>query len=320
MKTKCLPFYPLLLCLLCSFTALGQVQSGKRSSTKTTRTVSPRTTQTAAQRAAALVKAKQDSATAVQELARQMARQMFVEDSVKRAELAAEQENKKLASQPTTQQSQPVAKPAKKESTKPVREPAAKAMKAEKPQKERLKPQSASSDAHSWIGVRGMGLGSTYIGNDVPDGITPLIGYAGGVVANFGLGAHVSLQPEILYMQQGVKIAEVSIRYNVVHVPLLLKYSFGAYNRGFFINVGPYGNYLLSAQAGDSPSVKPTDTTIEYGVAGGFGVALPVGRGRLLAEVRGTYYLGTNQKATISGDVTLVTGGLSVGYLFPLGK
>jgi hypothetical protein len=178
-----------------------------------------------------------------------------------------------------------------------------------------------------------MGIGSFLAGKDITSEYKPYIGYGGGLIANFGIGKHFSFQPEVLYAQEGFTVKtevlgekyKASVVANMVQVPLLLKYSFGTQNKGFFVNVGPYGNYLINVVTDSNLSesgkttTKPDKTTIEYGVAGGFGVAVPLGKGRLLVEARGTYYLGTTQKEDEPSDAKIITGAFTLGYLFPIG-
>ena len=317
--------------------------------------------QNSAAKAAAIAKAKEDSVIAVNEKAMQIARQIIREDSIKKAQAAEVLAADAKLKQEQLQADEQLKKPAKTTKEKAKKDEAAK-VKAEKKGKEKVKkeqvarekpekkakepvkkvpdelrpvskPQEASTDAKALIGLRALGIGSFLVGKDVTSEYKPFIGYGGGLVANFGLGKHLSFQPEVLYAQEGfvVKTEVLAVKYNVsvaanvVQVPLLLKYSFGAYNKGFFVNVGPYGNYLINTvtvnklSGAEKVTTKPDKTTLEYGVAGGVGVAVPIGRGRLLVEARGTYYLGTNQKEDEPSGAKIVTGALSIGYLFPIG-
>lgn len=299
---------------------------------------------------AAKAKAKEDSVAAVNALAMQMARKIVMEDSLKKARVAEQLAMEEKLKEEELKAEQSKKKPEKTAKTKPEKakpekkEVVAKA-KPEKKAKEPVKkvpdelrptakPEVASTDAKTWIGLRGMGIGSFLTGKDVTSEFKPLIGYGGGLVANFGLGKHLSFQPEVLYAQEGFSIDgelagekyKGSVTANVIQVPLLIKYSFGEYNKGFFVNVGPYGNYLINVVSNDKTfgtgktTTKPDKTTIEYGVSGGLGVAVPVGKGRLLVEARGTFYLGSTEKEDEPADARIVTGALSIGYLFPIGN
>jgi hypothetical protein len=296
------------------------------------------TEQEKAAKAAAIAKAKQDSIESVNALAMKMARQIILEDSIRKAEAA-----EKLAAEEKVKQEQRLAEQQKMKQEKAGKEKAKKEPKAKqekvaaaKPEKkakepvkrvpDELKPTAKpvveSTDPKTWIGLRAMGLGSIMLDEDDVD---PYFGYGGGIVANFALGKHFSFQPEVLYSQEGFtyKSAEqkVSAYANMIQVPLLLKYSFGESNRGLFVNVGPYGNYIMNGVVkfnSEKETVKPEKTVIECGVAGGLGVAVPVGPGRLLIEARGTYNIGSTEDS--SESTKFATGAVSVGYLFPIGR
>jgi hypothetical protein len=296
------------------------------------------TEQEKAAKAAAIAKTKQDSIDAVNALAMKLARQIIVEDSIRKAEaaekLAAEEKLKQeqlLAEEQKLKQEKAGKEKSKKEpKTKQQKVAAAKPEKKTKEPVKRVpdelkptaKPVVESSDPKTWIGLRASGVGSFALDEEDMD---PYFGYGGGLVANFALGKHFSFQPEVLYTREGLtyKSAEqkVSAFANIIQVPLLLKYSFGESNRGLFVNVGPYGNYIINGVinfGSEKMTEKPEKTIIDYGVAGGLGVAIPAGPGRLLIEARGTYYLGSTEKTDES--IKFLTGVVSVGYLFPIGR
>lgn len=294
-------------------------------------------------KAATIAKAKEDSVAAVNALAMQMARQMVREDSIRKAraveqtatdeklkqeQLAAEE--KKATSEKSTKSKPKTEKVAKTKSQKKEKEPVKKVPDELRPM---AKPSVASEEANSFIGLKASGIAAFVVGKDIPEFAKPYYGYGGGLVANFGLGKHLSFQPEVLYAQEGFSVkgeedgekVNASFVLSGIQVPLLIKYSFGEYNKGFFINAGPYGTYLLNSKVTDKTpggtnyTYKPEKTTIEYGVAAGLGVAVPMGRGRLLVEARGTYYLGASGDELDLDKASLVTAALSIGYLFPIG-
>ncbi|WP_149241017.1 outer membrane beta-barrel protein [Dyadobacter sp. 32] len=351
-------FTKTLLALSILLAVTAQAQTTKKAAPTKTATPVNKTTakkapakkpvQNNAARAAAIAKAKEDSVAAVNALAMQMARQIIREDSIKKAEAAeqlAAEEKLKQEQLRSEQEAKKAEKSEKNVKTKGKKEEVAKA-KSEKKAKEPVKkvpdelrpsakPEVAEATGpKTWMGLKAMGIGAFTVGKDVTSQFKPYIGYGGGLVANFGLGKHLSFQPEVLYAQEGAVLEgelageefKASVVANVVQVPLLLKYSFGAYNKGFFINVGPYGNYLLNTVLNDKLSGtgkttdKPEKTVIDYGVAGGLGVAVPLGKGRLLIEARGTYFLGSTEKDEDGLDIKMVTGAFSLGYLFPLGR
>ncbi len=82
--------------------------------------------------------------------------------------------------------------------------------------------------------------------------LSPLAGAVGGVFATLPLGKeqHWFVQPELLYSQQGYRLAhpetdyKLTARANYVKLPVLLGYAY----RGFFVAVGPQVGYLTSAR------------------------------------------------------------------------
>jgi opacity protein-like surface antigen len=129
---------------------------------------------------------------------------------------------------------------------------------------------------------------------------------------------------------------------NYLEIPVLAKYSFGGFGLRFDVNAGPYIGFLLNATqktsgtspiyldnngtpSGDSASfdastgVTSSINKVNYGVAGGVGVILPVSsRADVSLDIRGLYGLTNIQKDPQDG--TSHTGNLiiSVGYSYEL--
>jgi len=327
-----------LIILFLLLSVSGYAQTTKKTTTpvKKTAVKKPAAPQNSEAKAAAIAKAKQDSIAAVNALAMKIARQIIAEDSIKKARIAEQ-----IASDEKAKQEQLLAeknrKPEKSVKTKSGKKETVKTAEPVKNISEEPKPVATptqTTDAKIFIGLRATGIAAFVVGKDIPDYTKPYFGYGGGLVANFALGKHFSFQPEVLYAQEGFSLKgeedgikiDAAFKLSGIQVPLLIKYSFGESNKGFFINAGPYGTYLLNSMihdktpGGEKVTVKPEKTTIEYGVAAGFGVAVPMGKGRLLIEARGNYYLGATGEELDLTDAAFVTGTVSVGYLFPIGR
>jgi hypothetical protein len=232
----------------------------------------------------------------------------------------------------------------KEKEEKPEKAPKAEKIKVAKPEKPaRIKTESANSGKGLSIGIRGgvNALLNEFLPDDGLEGgggtsqTTP--GFMGGVVINYGIGNVFSIQPEILYARRSVKYAgedagqKFSLQYsaNAIEVPLLLKLSFGRKTR-FFVNAGPYVAYGLDArvklvvdgqtQVDEKQKLTKDDARLEYGIAGGLGVSIPVGRGSLMVEGRYNYSLGNNADPKPAEYVSQQVATFSVGYLFPLGR
>jgi hypothetical protein len=204
-------------------------------------------------------------------------------------------------------------------------------------QKEPRKASASSSDDDSkfHIGVRGgVNLMTIAKANSFQEaGTTSLMGFHGGLVMNFG-GKMLSVQPEILFSQIGIKLIDggaggvgnsITGTYNTVTVPLLLKLSVGGDAFRFFVTGGGFGSYLLSGTAtatisgqkiSENLPFETGDRRIEYGATGGAGVQIGLGKMKLNLEGRYNYGLGGNEK--VKDDAYSRTIMASVGILIPL--
>lgn len=171
------------------------------------------------------------------------------------------------------------------------------------------------------IGIRG---GVTYpFFLEKTAAIDPVPGFVGGLTFNFGSGK-VSFQPEVNYTRYNRKENAVGFSVkqgsDVLEVPLFLKISSGTYagNR-FFVNVGPYAAYALSASIdGKKTSLDGEKGRFGFGAAAGVGAALKAGPGHVTIEVRGLYPLG-NTESGLSTNSKTIFGQGTLGYVFPLG-
>lgn len=171
------------------------------------------------------------------------------------------------------------------------------------------------------MGLRG---GVTYLYNFDSDIETdPAISFIGGLVFNFGKGA-VSFQPEINYARYGVKSdlfgTTITAAFDQIEVPLLLKIATAnASQSRLFINVGPYGSYLLNISLdGKTQSLDGVKGRFGFGAAAGIGGSIKAGPGHLTVEVRGLYPLGDTDGG-FSTDSKTILGQGTLGYVFPLG-
>ncbi|QMW01110.1 porin family protein [Spirosoma foliorum] len=171
------------------------------------------------------------------------------------------------------------------------------------------------------IGIRG---GVTYpVFTETVAGVDPEIGFIGGLTFNFGSG-NVSFQPEINYARYANKVTNFITYKNAIdylEVPLFLKFSTGTYagNR-FFLNVGPYANYALSAsQDGKKQSLDGAKGRFGFGAGAGVGAAIKAGPGHVTIEVRGLYSLGDTDNG-FNTDSKTIFGQGTLGYIFPLGR
>jgi len=135
---------------------------------------------------------------------------------------------------------------------------------------------------------------STIVGPGTRDyPVSPLVGGVGGVFAAVPLGTtgRWSLQPELLYSQQGFRLAhsatdyEARFRSDYIKLPLLLNFTHG----GFFAAVGPQVGYLVhvrnvyrfheySPTTGLSPDItERVNTDLQYSQRWEFSAVAAVG-------------------------------------------
>lgn len=108
-------------------------------------------------------------------------------------------------------------------------------------------------------------------------------GFNGGVLAHIHATPAFSLQPEVMYSNQGTKYsASNKLLLNYINIPLLLQYNF---DNGFRLQGGPQVGFLIEAKnkAGNvetdvSGGYKTVDVSIPLGLSyldySGFGVDL----------------------------------------------
>ncbi|MBO0935876.1 outer membrane beta-barrel protein [Fibrella sp. HMF5335] len=180
------------------------------------------------------------------------------------------------------------------------------------------------------VGFRAGGSGATVSGASADafgsgTSIEPVTGFHAGLVLSFGRRAF-TIQPEVLYSQYGFNVTAgtdyARVKYNLVEVPVMLKYTFGQSTMRFFVNAGPTATYLLNGtitvkEGGETSQadipIGPNDGRINYGGSLGLGVAMKAGSGSFQLEARGTYL------KTSDGNTSLQNAKLSVAYLLPLG-
>ncbi len=171
--------------------------------------------------------------------------------------------------------------------------------------------------------------------------VSPLVGGIGGVFATVPLGTAQRwfLQPELLYSQQGYRLAHpatdytASFRSDYLKLPLLLGFAHG----GFFAAVGPQVGYLVherrvfryhdySPVTGTSPNiVENVNTDLRYRQRWEFSAVAAVGyRWRCGAgiELRYTDTFGSQSRDGLSSnygypDAHSLSGQVLASYVLP---
>jgi len=143
---------------------------------------------------------------------------------------------------------------------------------------------SAAQAQEARFGVKaGVNLANV-TGSDVKNNKN-LVGAAVGVMADFSLSDLISLHPELLYSQKGVKLenggATAQSRFSYLDVPLLLRVKAD----GLFFEAGPQVGFLIAEKdevnipgLGSSTSTSTNGTRkVDVGYIAGVGYKLPQG-------------------------------------------
>jgi hypothetical protein len=168
-----------------------------------------------------------------------------------------------------------------------------------------------------------VGLNIANLTGDV-DGTSTKMGAHLGVMLNFDITEHFSVEPGLLYSMKGAKGEnDFKIDLNYLEIPINLVYHFGeAGAGGFMVHAGPYLGYALSGKFGDESDIFQSGgfKKMDYGVNIGAGYQLPMG-----VFVRAQYGMGLANLSDDfmgSSDVKIKNTciGITVGYRLGYGK
>lgn len=141
----------------------------------------------------------------------------------------------------------------------------------------------------------------------------------------YELNDSFSIQPELLYIQNGSKATEdgVTVKFNMdyLQIPVLAKLKFqGSETVQPYVLAGPYVGLKMSAklkaEAGDSSGETDLDGAkgTDFGVTLGAGVAVKMGTGNILVEAR--YNMGLTKVFEDPLENKNTAFSLMVGYGF----
>jgi opacity protein-like surface antigen len=121
-------------------------------------------------------------------------------------------------------------------------------------------------------GLKGGFNGSTFSGAD-SKGSEYKAGFAAGAFLNFGLSDNFSVQPEFLYSQKGASVdnflgssgTTYKQTLGYLDIPIMFRYNIGEDGKGFFVEVGPQGSFVLHQRTfledGSGKEISGTRTT-----------------------------------------------------------
>ena len=215
-----------------------------------------------------------------------------------------------------------------------IKEPKPEKVKEPKPEKVKIPKSASIEEIGTHFGVKA-GINNTFFLGGSQFGFSGAVGspdyvmgFQGGLVANYGFNETFALQAEALYIQQSTRISNgadnSTFKSSGIEIPLALQLKFGE-NTKLFVNAGGYANYVLASSISEVTSGKTTiidsdytgtsfGSRTDYGAIIGFGAKF---KQILFIEARvnysfkeGTYRDATNQK------ITPLFTTLSIGYLF----
>jgi len=139
---------------------------------------------------------------------------------------------------------------------------------------------SAANAQEARFGIKA-GANLASVTNNDNEGKKNLIGFAAGLMADFSFSDLISLHPEVLFSQKGVKYtgggSTAQVRINYVDVPLLLRVKAD----GLFFEAGPQVGFLASEkfEVNNTTISTSTDGTrkVDVGYIAGVGYQLPQG-------------------------------------------
>ncbi len=153
---------------------------------------------------------------------------------------------------------------------------------------------------------------SSWTGDDA-DGTSSLTSFNGGGFVTIPVSSMFSVQPELLYSGEGVKVDGGKYTLGYINVPVLFQYR----NSGFIAELGPQLGLLTSAKAkadgGDSEDVKDAFKSTNFSLAVGVGYKLMNGLG-----FNARYNLGLGNIIDADG-VDIKTSVFQVGAFFSFG-
>ncbi len=151
------------------------------------------------------------------------------------------------------------------------------------------------------------------------------LGYVAGLGVNFPLTSDkfFSIQPELLYIQQGTRATDGDFNLNYVQLPLLVKINFGMENLPIYVNAGPSFGYLLNDPVNLGTMTFNDPNKLDIGLQFGGGVGFGLGPGSLMLDARYGFGLTDIRKeAGVADSFNKSKNNVfqfTLGYAIPLG-
>ena len=175
-----------------------------------------------------------------------------------------------------------------------------------------------TTNAQVTFGVKaGLNL-ATWTGSDASStnfpGKAMKAGLNVGGVVNIPVSSNFSVQPEVVYSMEGMKLTGGSYDLSYINIPVLAKYNF---SKGFFAATGPQIGFLTSAKAkptsGPSTDIKSLLQSTDFAWAVGLGYLTSANVG---FDARYNFGIGTIDKGSPKSKFTNSVIQINVFYMF----
>jgi hypothetical protein len=176
------------------------------------------------------------------------------------------------------------------------------------------------------VGVTaGANLANVSVDPEPTEDLKMLFGFGFGAVLELPLNNNLGLKVEPMYLGKGSVLegngTEIDFNLNYLEIPVFIKYSIGKGKAKPYLYAGPSIGILLSAEF-DGRDQKENYASIDFGVAAGAGIDIPVGKNTIFIEAR--YALGLSDVSDTDRDdiPEIKTNGIQIfaGFMIPLGK
>jgi hypothetical protein len=176
----------------------------------------------------------------------------------------------------------------------------------------------AAANAQIQFGIKAGANFSNLTGDDIGDAKTK-VGFHGGAFVGVPLFSTFSLQPEVVYSDQGAKFSdeETTAKLNAeyLNIPVLFKYNNPS---GFFAQTGPQIGFLMSAKIkvdGQSVNDKDAFKSTDFSWAVGIGYLIK----SVNVGIDARYNIGLSNVAKDSGNGSVKNSVFQVGLFYVFG-
>ena len=170
------------------------------------------------------------------------------------------------------------------------------------------------SQAQITYGVKAGVNFANWVGDDVDNADMKISFHAGGLV-NIPVNAMFSVQPEVVYSDQGFKTDEGKLNASYINVPVMFQYNNPS---GFYAETGPQIGFLMSAKTkvdgAPDTDVKDLLKSTDFAWGLGFGFKMPSGLGF------GARYNFGLSKLGEEGDGNIKNSVIQAGLFYTFGK